>query len=208
MRDSSPVSRRWTAVTTAIVLLLATPSLAAITLKLERRDSQPGRANVCVVMESGSTEVAGTQNDILFDSSCASLTKADCVASEHHGKPLHGSVPADDPSSFRSLVFALDNVDPMSDGDVYCCNFQMTGDDRCCLARMDRLGASDPKGVALDVEVDPGEICLTGAPVNPEEAGAQATGPSSAPAAPNWVWVAVLAALVVGVLFLALRRSS
>jgi hypothetical protein len=199
----------------AALALAGVGSAAAVDLKLERRAADAGKARVCVTMDSKGADVAGTQNDISFDTSCASLAQTDCVASKHHGKPLHGSIPPHEPSTFRSLVFALDNVDPMNDGEVYCCDFSLKGEgDGCCAVSMGRLGASDPQGVALDVTASPERLCLIGdAPAPPAgdpPAAAAAPAPDSAGAAssPNWLWVVGLAAAVLAVLFFALRKAG
>jgi len=199
----------------AAVLALATVgTAAAVDLKLERRAADAGKSRVCVTMDSKGVKVAGTQNDINFDTSCASLAQTDCVASKHHGKPLHGSVPPNEPSTFRSLVFALDNVDPMADGEVYCCDFTVKGEgDGCCAVTMGRLGASDPEGVALDVVASPERLCLLGDAPAPA-AAAPAADPAPVPAAqsdsttPNWLWVIGLAVAVLVILFVALRKAG
>lgn len=197
-----------------LALAIAAPAVA-VDLKLERRSSEDGKSRVCVVMDAQGATVAGTQNDINFDASCASLSQADCVASKHHGKPLHGSIPPSDPSTFRSLVFALDNVDPMAAGEVYCCDFTITGEgDGCCPVTLGRLGASDPTGVALDVTSSAERLCLIGdAPPPPAAADSPAERPVAASPAPsssspNWLWVVGLAAVVLVVLFFALRRAG
>ncbi len=205
--------------TTYAMLALAVPALAAVAparaveLKLERRAADAEKARVCVSMDSKGVDVAGTQNDLNFDASCASLAQADCVASKHHNKPLHGSIPPNEPSTFRSLVFALDNVDPMADGEVYCCDFTVKGEgDGCCAVTMGRLGASDPQGVALDVTASPEKLCLVGdAP--PAAAAAPAAAPQvpgevPAESMPNWIWVVGLATVVLLILFFALRKAG
>lgn len=203
----------------AVVIATAVHPAAAVDLKLERRSAEAGRARVCVVMDAKGETVAGTQNDIGFDPSCATLSQADCVASKHHGKPLHGSIPPSDPATYRSLVFALDNVDPMAEGEVYCCEFAVSSAaDGCCAVTIGRLGASDPTGVALDATSSVERVCLIGdapppaAGVDPPGAAAAAppaaAAPAPTPATPNWVWVVGLAAVVLVVLFFALRRAG
>lgn len=202
-----------TATAAACLVLLYASIAAAVELKLQRRDAEAGKGRVCVVMDSGGVDIAGTQNDLRFDSTCAGLEQANCVAAKQHGKPLHGSLPTNEPSTFRSLVFALDNVDPMTDGDVYCCDFTIKGEgDGCCQVEMTRVGISDPQGVALDATVKEDRVCLLGegkaeavaadfqqAPAEPQEA---------APSSSSWLWVAIIAAAVLGVLFFALRRAG
>ena len=91
-------------------------------------------------------------------------------------KPLHGNAPANMPSTYRALVFALDNVDPIRDGKLYCCEYELTGGgDACCPVRFERLGASDPVGNALTTNGKPEKLCLA--------TGATAAG--AAPAAPR-----------------------
>ncbi len=201
------------AATAAVCLVLFSASIAtAVELKLQRRDAEAGKGRVCVVMDSGGVDIAGTQNDLRFDSTCAGLEQANCVAAKQHGKPLHGSLPTNEPSTFRSLVFALDNVDPMTDGEVYCCDFTIKGEgDGCCQVEMTRVGISDPQGVALDATVKEDRVCLLG------EGKAEAVEvdfqqPSPEPQEPasssSWLWVAIIAAAVLGILFFALRRAG
>ena len=76
-------------------------------------------------------------------------------------KPLHGNTPPNLQSTYRALVFALDNVDPMRDGALYCCEYELTGKgDGCCAVHFERLGASDPVGNALPTTGNPEKLCL------------------------------------------------
>ena len=139
----------------AMIVSLAVVSAEAVDFKFDRRSVNGDKVKVCIALDSEGADVAGTQNDILFDEGCASLAQSDCVASKHHGKPLHGSIPANESSTFRSLVFALDNVDPMKDGDIYCCDFTVQGSgDGCCAVEVVRIGASDPQGISLETRND------------------------------------------------------
>ncbi len=204
----APIKMR--ALSGAVLLALAcATSAAAVDLTLERKSSDAGTARVCVGLDAKGVDVAGTQNDLRFDPTCATLDKAQCAASEHHSKTLHGSIPASDPTSFRSLVFALDNVDPMSEGEVYCCDFTVTGEgDGCCAVEMGRLGVSDPQGVALDVRAVPEKVCLVGDAPPAAAAAPQASSSTAPESSPSWLWIAILAVVVVGVLFLVLRKAS
>lgn len=212
LKTSSRFERR-AATVAACAILLSASFASAVELKLQRRASEPGKGRVCVVLDSDGVDVAGTQNDLRFDSTCAGLEQANCVAAKQHGKPLHGSLPANEPSTFRSLVFALDNVDPMIEGDVYCCDFTIKGEgDGCCQVEMTRVGLSDPQGVALDATVKEDRVCLLGegkdAAVAVDFQEAPAAPAEKASSSPSWLWVAVVAAAVLGVLFFALRKAG
>ncbi len=196
----------------ALAALLAVACAApafAVDLTMTKKSADEGKVRLCVGMDAGGVEVAGTQNDLRFDPTCASLEKTDCVASDNHSKTLHGSIPASDPTSFRSLVFALDNVDPMPEGEVYCCDFTVKGEgDGCCAVEMGRLGVSDPQGVALEVRAVPDKICLLGDAPAAAPAAAPTTAAAPAESTPSWLWIAILAAVVLGVIFFALRKAS
>jgi hypothetical protein len=194
----------------SLALLLATSfSAGAVDLKLTRKSADGATAQVCVTLDSEGQSVAGTQNDLSWNAGCASLEAAKCVASAHHKKPLHGSIPKSLQSTYRSLVFALDNVDPMADGEIYCCTFDIKGSsDSCCAVEITRIGASDPQGNALDTSATPEEVCLLGDQVPPAAPAPAAEAPSEPEAGPNWIWIAAFAAVVLVVLFLALRKAS
>jgi hypothetical protein len=198
-----------------LALLGATAATAAaVDLKLERRAGTDGSPQVCVVLDAKGQVVAGTQNDLTWDAGCAKLeSEAQCVVSPHHKKPLHGSIPKNLNATFRSLVFALDNVDPMPDGDLYCCSFQVTGSsDSCCPVQISRVAVSDPEGNALDTVGVPEKVCLLGEGAPPAAAPAQqAAAPAPAAggeAVPTWLWLVALGAVVFIVAFLILRRAS
>jgi hypothetical protein len=50
-------------------------------------------ADLCVVLNSGGAQVSGTQNDLVWDGSCATLSSAaDCRVNQATGKVLDGSL--------------------------------------------------------------------------------------------------------------------
>jgi len=191
--------------------LLAVPTAArAVNMTLEATKSDGGAVRVCVGLDSAGQKVAGTQNDLVWDGSCAALKPNSCTAVADSKKPLHGNTPPNLPNTYRALVFALDNVDPIRDGALYCCDFEMTANPECCAVKFDRLGVSDPVGTALPVSGQPPQLCLnTGA-----AAPAAAAPPSSNNAAPAptsgtpWLWIGLIGAAVLVAVLLAARKRS
>jgi hypothetical protein len=125
--------------------------------------SAPGEsAQICVSLNSGGAEVAGTQNDLVWDGGCATLASTgSCQAAGGHGKQLQGGFPPQFDFTYRALILSLADVDPIPDGLLYCCNFQSeAAPGQCCNIGMTRVGASDPRGSALPTTaVGQGQIC-------------------------------------------------
>lgn len=197
--------------TLALAALLAAPAAShAVNLTMEATKSDGGAIRVCVGLDSTGQKVAGTQNDLVWDGSCAKLVAGSCAAVSDVNKPLHGNAPPALPNTFRALVFALDNVDPIRDGALYCCDYEMTAGPECCAIKLDRLGASDPTGNALETIGEPAQLCLnTGAPAPPGAVPAPpaAAAPASAAGTP-WLWIGIIGAAVVVAVLLAARRRS
>lgn len=196
------------ALAVALAASVAVPAVAsAVSLTMESSKSEGGAVQVCVGLDSGGEKVAGTQNDLIWDGKCANLKPNSCAAIAESKKPLHGNTPPNLQSTYRALVFALDNVDPIRDGALYCCEFALTAKDACCEVRFDRLGASDPVGNALSTTGKPEKLCLaTGAEAS---GGAPPPAPAAAAAPPsergNWLWIALIVIAVVLVAGLILR---
>lgn len=194
-----------------LAALLAAPGAAhAVNLTLEATNSDAGAVRVCVGLDSTGQKVAGTQNDLVWDGSCAALKATSCAAVPDSKKPLHGNTPPNLPNTYRALVFALDNVDPIRDGALYCCDYELTAKSDCCAIKFDRLGVSDPVGNALPVTGQPPQLCLnTGAAAPPGAApAAPAAAPPAAPSGGSWLWIGLIAAAVVIAVLLAARRKS
>lgn len=191
----------------AAVLLLPTATWAA-TLSMQSTKTDTG-ARLCVGLDSAGAQVAGTQNDLVWNGSCATLKPNSCAAVPESNKPLHGNAPSTLPNTYRALVFALDNVEPIRDGGLYCCEFDLVGEDPCCAIKLDRMGASDPAGQVLPINGAPPQLCLkTGA-----AAPAEAAPPSAPSAAPDtdgtsWLWIGLIAAAVLVAALLVARRRS
>ncbi len=147
--------------TLALLLLLATPATAEVTLSLAPVTVAPGAstATVCVSLDSGDDLVAGTQNDLVWDGECATLPSArSCGAAETHGKDLSGRIIGD--FTFRGLILSLSDVNPIPDGELYCCDFDISLDSgECCEIEVTNPGASNPQGGALEVSSAGAEIC-------------------------------------------------
>jgi hypothetical protein len=194
----------------ALAVCLAASRALAVSLTMEATKTAGGTTQVCVGLASDGERVAGTQNDLIWDAGCANLKANSCAAVPDSKKPLHGNTPANLPATYRALIFALDNVDPIRDGKLYCCEFELTGGgDACCAVRFDRLGASDPTGNALTTSGQPEKLCLATGAAAP---GAPAPPAAAAPTAPTgssaWVWLLVIGAAVVLVAVLIMRNRA
>lgn len=192
-------------------LLLCVPVSRAhgIYMTMDASKTAAGSVKLCVGLDSGGQKVAGTQNDLVWDGSCANLKADSCAAVPDAKKPLHGNTPANLQTTYRALLFALDNVDPIRDGKLYCCEFELTGTgDGCCAVRLDRMGASDPVGGTIATSANPEKLCLA--------TGAAAVGGAPPPIAPApgpagggpWTWLVLVAVAVVLVAILIVRGRS
>ena len=189
----------------ALALCLPASRALAIYMTMDASKTESGAVKLCVGLDSGGDKVAGTQNDLIWDASCSNLKPNSCAAVPDSKKPLHGNTPPNLQSTYRALVFALDNVDPIRDGQLYCCEFELTGKgDGCCAVRFDRLGSSDPVGNALTTTGNPEKLCLlTGAAAAGEQPPA-APAPPPAAGGGRWLWVLLtgIAVLLVAILIL------
>jgi len=192
----------------AALALTAAPA-AAVNLTLEATNADGGAKRVCVGLDSAGEKVAGTQNDLVWDGGCATLRKDSCAAVPDANKPLHGNVPPSLSNTYRALVFALDNVDPIRDGALYCCDFEITDATDCCSVKLDHLGASDPVGNALATTAVPPQLCLGGgaAPAAAAEQPPDAA-PTDAGGGTPWLWIGLIAVVVIVAALVATRRKS
>ncbi|MGE3497521.1 MAG: hypothetical protein AB7N53_06465 [Candidatus Binatia bacterium] len=193
-----------------LAAILAIPAFvlgADITMQATKSDG--GAVRLCVGLNSSGEKVAGTQNDLVWDGSCARLKSDSCAAVPDAKKPLHGNVPANAQNTYRALVFALDNVDPIRDGALYCCDFELTAAAECCAVKLDRLGASDPVGNALPASGQPPAICLaSGAPASGDVVPAPGAAPATSGSTAPWLWIGLIAAAVIIAALLATRRKA
>lgn len=145
-----------------LLLLIARP-LSAVTLSASSvAGVDPGDiATVCVTLATGGAEVAGTQNDLVWDGRCLTLPDTgSCYASGMHSKSLQGRLLDNRDFTYRALILSLSDVDPIEDGVLYCCDFivEPTASE-CCRVEIAGASASDPHGNALDVLAFAREVC-------------------------------------------------
>jgi MYXO-CTERM domain-containing protein len=107
--------------------------------------------DVCVVLDSQGEQVAGTQNDLVWDGSCATLPEPTaCRIAPGTGKELFLSAAAESDFTFRALVLSFSNTAPIPDGQLYCCAFQVdAAPGTCCPIQVVDAAASDPVGDSL-----------------------------------------------------------
>jgi len=137
---------------------------AAVTLQATSGTvDQPGdSADVCVVLDSGGATIAGTENALAWDPSCATLPDASaCRVNPDTGKQLNGRIQAD--FTYKALVLSLFDVAPIPDGTLYCCTFRVdAAPGRCCSLQVIRAIASDPGGSPIPVQGSTGMLCVRG----------------------------------------------
>ena len=195
----------------AVTLLCVPASRAfAVYMTMDATKTPAGTVKLCIGLDAGGQKVAGTQNDLVWDGACSNLKANSCAAVPDSKKPLHGNAPTNLQSTYRALVFALDNVEPIRDGQLYCCEFELKGTaDACCAVRLDRLGASDPVGTALTMTGNPEKLCLaSGSPAPGGAPPPPAAVPAPGAGGGHWLWLVLIAVAVVLVAILVLRGRS
>jgi hypothetical protein len=147
-----------------IVILCGERAGAIVELRAESVtvDAPGDTADLCVSLDSGGQEVAGTQNDLVWDGTCATLPGgSSCQANPATGKQLQGGFPPQFDFTFRALVLSLADVDPIPDGPLYCCSFTVEADPgTCCPVSLVRVGASDPRGTSLPTSGNSVQLCV------------------------------------------------
>jgi hypothetical protein len=115
-----------------------------------------------VWLETGGAQVAGTQNDLVWDGSCATLSRAsDCRVNPTTGKLLHGTILAAEDFRYRGLVLSLLDTEPIPDGQLYCCAFSVEATPgACCSVEVVNTGVSDPLGGALLSSGNTAQLCV------------------------------------------------
>lgn len=174
----------------SFALLLLPFAARAVTLSVTSATvSEPGdRARVCVTLETSGALVAGTQNDLVWDGTCATFVENSCVANPDHGKQLSMALLPGDDFVLRAIVLSLSDVDPIPDGELYCCSFlvEVSRSGECCPLRLTKVGASTPEGLALSTDTSDGFLCV---------GSGTASGCQLIPAAERGAGLTVLAAI-------------
>jgi len=131
-----------------------------------------GSGTVDIVLNAGSNEVAGTENELDWDT--AAIQVGDCTVNEAIDKTLQKTfrptdpacTPGEDCESFKGIIINFSDLSPIADGaTLYTCNVNVAADAapgeygvNCTLP-----GSSDPDGNSFDT------ACNSGTIVVPEE---------------------------------------
>lgn len=127
--------------------------------------AQPGDSTrLCVTLTTGGQQVAGTQNDLVWDGTCMTLNDGACFPAGNHGKQVNTRIQNSADFRMRVLVLSLSDVDPIDDGVLYCCNVQAEAEPgACCSIAVVNTGASDSAGTAVGgVGGNSGRVCVQG----------------------------------------------
>jgi MYXO-CTERM domain-containing protein len=167
------------------LIVWASSTWAAVTLQAGSTTvaNSGGRAEVCISLRSGGAEIAGTQNDLVWDGSCATLPDTHaCAGSAGTGKELLGALnPQGRDFAYRALVLSLSDVNPIPDGTLYCCAFTVEADPgECCSIDVVNAGASDPLGNAISVTGVGGQVCVAGSAASGSPTPTATPDPSAA----------------------------
>ncbi len=122
------------------------------------------RAQLCVSLTNrGGEEVAGTENELMWDGDCATMLPNSCEANSAHGKNLSGTLSQQRDFVYKGLVLSFSNTNPIPSGELYCCEFlvHLESPGSCCRIRVVRPGGSDSDGNTVSVAASgPGQLCL------------------------------------------------
>src|SRR5690606_31324814 len=114
------------------------------------------------------------------------------------GKDLYGRFQASEDFRYRALVLSLFDVDPIPDGGLYCCDFQVEADaGSCCAVGVAHAVASDPNGNSLTLDAGPpAQLCVepaAGGSASGDDDGCQVV---AADGASIWPGLGALAAIL------------
>ena len=189
----------WALALTALAGARSAHGAASLSVSSTTVANQGDSGQICVILNTGGEEVAGTQNDLVWDGSCATLSAgSNCYAAGTHGKGLSGKLLDARDFTYRALILSLSDVDPIDSGPLYCCAFQSeAAPGSCCNISIVGAGASDPRGKAIGANGSSGKICTAadsnsgrqggpslGQPLGGDGGGAGNGGAAPAPANP------------------------
>lgn len=145
------------------LLVLPSAGASAATLSIDSVGiSDPGqKAVVCLHLDTEGQEIAGVQNEIVWDESCAQMVGR-CRATGSHGKTLNSARPPGTTGVLRAFLLSFSDVDPIPDGELYCCEFstRLSQPGASCALRLQNVLGSDPSGRPISLAVRHGRICL------------------------------------------------
>jgi hypothetical protein len=113
-----------------------------------------GRPEVCVESMAGGQHIAGVQADLQWEDECA--TFAECRAAPGLRPSWFAAQPR--PATLRAVVISLD-VEPIPDGALYCCSFEIFAGSPCCPVVLTAALASGPEGNPVAVPDAEGLLC-------------------------------------------------
>jgi hypothetical protein len=177
------------------LILAATPKAGAVSITVVNAETGTGQdVSVDVTLQTMGSEVAGTQNDLVYPPGGEIGVVADndgnptCAvnpAINKNGTAFSFQPPGcnddDTCTGVRALVLSLSNVNPIPDGSkLYDCLFSV-GTSPAGSYEVDTVnnGASDPDGNALETTGVTGIIEVAGVPVATIEVGSTTAPPSS-----------------------------
>ncbi len=147
----------------SVVAARATPAAVQLSVSSATVAQAGDSGRICVALSTNGEEVAGTENRLVWDGSCATLPqpKSTCYEAGSHGKQLNWVLVPNTDFTMKGLVLSLSDTDPIEDGVLYCCNFQgEAAAGSCCSITVVAPGASDSKGTAIkSVLGSSGSIC-------------------------------------------------
>jgi hypothetical protein len=161
------------ALSVMLVTMTTVPAQGGGTVALQAQSatvSQPGdTAHICIMLATNGNQVAGTQNSLSWDGTCATVTDPpNCYAVGSHGKQVSRDLTHQPDFTLKVLVLALDNVEPIPDGPLYCCDFEGEADPgQCCPVTVVGAAASDPSGGKVAAMGNSATICTANAPDQP-----------------------------------------
>jgi hypothetical protein len=143
-------------------------------------------AQICVVLSSGGAQVAGTQNDLVWDGTCATLTDPPpCAVAGSHGKQLAQTLVNTANFTFRGIILSFSDTSPIPDGPLYCCSFEGEANPgACCPITVVNAQGSEPGGIAIPLSGSTAQIC-TAQGSGQSGGGAGAIGGMNPPSASN-----------------------
>lgn len=160
---SNRFMRRAAAISLYLPVFAATAHGAAITVSSDTVQRQhQEEATLCVGLVLRSNEqIAGTENELVWDEDCATLLDGSCAEDSGHGKQLSGTLQKQR-GAYKALLLSFSDTDPMPAGTLYCCNFLVHAEPgSCCRVRVTNPGGSDPEGNSMPVQAGPpGQLCV------------------------------------------------